>query len=236
MTLAYDRRGFLRTAAVTLAILDPAAAAAARSHRAPRLAQEGSFSQGVASGEPGRRAITLWTKLDGTDRRTALGVEVARDRGFRNVLHRARAVVRPRARRHRAGADRRPAAAPGRAVLLPLPHRARAPRPSAASGPRGRPTRASRCGSRSSPARSSSPATTTRTATSRARTSTSSSASATTSTSRRSRTRCRATRRCARTPRRPTARRRRSTSTARSTRSTTPTGCCARCGGGSRWR
>jgi alkaline phosphatase D len=99
MTHGYDRRSFLRAAAVagagSLAVLDPAAAAAARVQRAPRLAREGEFAQGVASGEPGRRAITLWTKLDGVDRRVALGFEVARDRGFGNVLHRGRAVVDP---------------------------------------------------------------------------------------------------------------------------------------------
>ncbi len=58
-----------------------------------RLARDAAFRQGVASGEPGPRAITLWSRLDGLTKPALVGVEVARDAGFRTVIHRERLVA-----------------------------------------------------------------------------------------------------------------------------------------------
>ena len=42
-----------------------------------KLARDVAFRQGVASGEPAARAITLWTRLEGLERAAAVGVEVS---------------------------------------------------------------------------------------------------------------------------------------------------------------
>ena len=55
-----------------------------------RLARDVAFKQGVASGEPGARAITLWTRLEGLERAALVELEVARDD---RVVHRERLVV-----------------------------------------------------------------------------------------------------------------------------------------------
>jgi len=54
-----------------------------------------TFDQGVASGEPGQRAITLWTRLAGVDRRRPVRYEVATDPGFARVVARGNAFVEP---------------------------------------------------------------------------------------------------------------------------------------------
>ena len=62
--------------------------------RRPPFARGGTFPQGVASGEPGTRGMTLWTRLEGyrSDRR--LGVEIARDPDFRRVVYRRNIVAK----------------------------------------------------------------------------------------------------------------------------------------------
>ena len=51
-----------------------------------RLATEGAFAQGVASGEPATNAITLWTRLEGVTASANVGYEVAHDAGFAKVV------------------------------------------------------------------------------------------------------------------------------------------------------
>lgn len=54
------------------------------------IAREGRFSLGVASGDPGERTMTFWTRLEGIDRDSMVWLEVARDEGFRKVVKRRR--------------------------------------------------------------------------------------------------------------------------------------------------
>jgi alkaline phosphatase D len=54
------------------------------------LARGGRFREGVMSGEPTPRAITLWTRLHDAGGRVRVELEVARDRGFRRVVARER--------------------------------------------------------------------------------------------------------------------------------------------------
>ena len=97
-----DRRELLGWAGIGTGALilggvavDPVAAARAR--RRPRLplARGGSFPQGVASGAPNERAITLWTRLEGPTRDRRVVLEVARDPGFRRVVARSNVRVSP---------------------------------------------------------------------------------------------------------------------------------------------
>jgi alkaline phosphatase D len=60
-------------------------AAIARQKRLP-FAKGGKFAHGVASGFPSPKAITVWTRLSGIDRSSKLMVEVATDKGFREVV------------------------------------------------------------------------------------------------------------------------------------------------------
>jgi alkaline phosphatase D len=99
---ALDRREFLGAAGAGAGALilggvpvDPALAGRAR-RRATPIARGGSFPQGIASGIPTHRGVTLWTRLNGFDRDRLLHVEVARDADFRNVVLRRK--VRARAR------------------------------------------------------------------------------------------------------------------------------------------
>jgi alkaline phosphatase D len=73
--------------------VDLADAARRRRRRPPPLASGGEFSQGVLSGLPGQRAITLWTHLAEVERPGKLEVEIATDRGFRRVVHRQRVAL-----------------------------------------------------------------------------------------------------------------------------------------------
>jgi alkaline phosphatase D len=94
----FDRRRFVRGAAIgagALAGLDAAGTATALSRDARRVASDGAFRQGVASGEPAPHGITLWTRVEGVERRQAVALEVARDRHFRHVVHRSRPIVEP---------------------------------------------------------------------------------------------------------------------------------------------
>jgi alkaline phosphatase D len=95
VTKRIDRRTFVRGAALGAGalILGPASSLLPRNARAAAL--DGVFRQGVASGEPGPRAITLWTRLDELDRPAVVDLEVATDPGFANVVHRAQVPVEP---------------------------------------------------------------------------------------------------------------------------------------------
>ncbi|HET8755152.1 MAG TPA: alkaline phosphatase D family protein [Solirubrobacteraceae bacterium] len=95
MTKRIDRRTFVRGAAVGAGalILGPASSLLPRAARAATL--DGVFRQGVASGEPGPRAITLWTRLDELDHPAVVDLEVATDATFANVVHRAQVPVEP---------------------------------------------------------------------------------------------------------------------------------------------
>jgi alkaline phosphatase D len=70
-------------------------AALARSRRAP-LARDAVFGQGVSSGFPGTSAATLWTRVSDLERRSRLTLEVARDRGFRNLVRVKEVIADPR--------------------------------------------------------------------------------------------------------------------------------------------
>jgi alkaline phosphatase D len=92
MARRYDRRTFIRGAALGGGAIVLIGAPPANARKL-RLARDAAFRQGVASGEPGPRAITLWSRLEGLDKPALVGVEVARDAGFRKVIHRDRLVA-----------------------------------------------------------------------------------------------------------------------------------------------
>jgi alkaline phosphatase D len=58
--------------------------------RRPSL-RGGRFVEGVMSGDPAPRAITLWTRVADAEGAGTVELELARDRGFRRVVARARA-------------------------------------------------------------------------------------------------------------------------------------------------
>ncbi len=91
-----DRRTFVRGAALGAGALVLGPASAALPREARRLSRTGVFRQGVASGEPGPRAITLWTRLEEMERGGVVALEVARDKRFRNVVRRMRVPVEGR--------------------------------------------------------------------------------------------------------------------------------------------
>jgi alkaline phosphatase D len=83
------RRQFVVRAgtAAAAAILSPSAMAAGLgSARPAALARGGRFSEGVMSGEPTTRAITLWTRVADVEGKVGIDLEVATDRGFRHVV------------------------------------------------------------------------------------------------------------------------------------------------------
>jgi len=95
---ALDRRTFLTRAvaggaAIYLLGRPPGTTAAALA--AKRLPRGGGFAQAVASGQPAPDAITLWTRLDGFERSTALAWEISPDADFRRTLLRGRTTVGP---------------------------------------------------------------------------------------------------------------------------------------------
>jgi alkaline phosphatase D len=70
------------------------AAGDALASRRPRPIAAGSFESGIASGSPGQRGITLWTRVHHARVRSGwLHVEVARDADFRHVVDRRRVVT-----------------------------------------------------------------------------------------------------------------------------------------------
>ena len=83
--------------ALVLAGPDQATAAARRrvGRRGVPLALDGAFRQGVASGQPGPRGVTLWTRVEELERRSRLQVEVATDEDFRRIVARKNVVADP---------------------------------------------------------------------------------------------------------------------------------------------
>ena len=93
MTKRIDRRTFVRSALTAGAGMLLAPTAGWSAAQRARLATEGAFAQGVASGEPATDAITLWTRLDGLTTSGNVGYEVARDPGFAQVVSSGTAVA-----------------------------------------------------------------------------------------------------------------------------------------------
>ena len=87
----HTRRQFVTAAssAAAAVILAPEALANGRSGSSG-LARGGRFREGVMSGQPTTRGISLWTRVDGLEGRARVELEVARDRSFRNVVARRR--------------------------------------------------------------------------------------------------------------------------------------------------
>jgi alkaline phosphatase D len=93
----HSRRQFLaRSGAAGAAILAPPAllSGSARAQARPVL-PSGTFAEGVASGDPAPKAITLWTRVAELERRGGVRLEVARDKGFRNVVARETIATGP---------------------------------------------------------------------------------------------------------------------------------------------
>ena len=92
-----SRRQFLaRSGAAGAAVLAPQALMSGlASAKAAPLLRSGSFSEGVASGDPAPRAITLWTRLAELEEKGSVRLEVARDRDFRRVVARDRIGTSP---------------------------------------------------------------------------------------------------------------------------------------------
>jgi len=88
--LSVSRRGFVAGAGALGAatVFAPQALAnGLTGRRAPTL-RGGRFPEGVLSGDPTPRAITLWTRVAGVGGRGSVELEVARDRGFDRVVAR----------------------------------------------------------------------------------------------------------------------------------------------------
>ncbi len=74
--------------------VDPALAGRTKRRNRIGFARDGSFPQGVASGRPTPRGISLWTRLEGTTRDRKIRLEVARDPDFRRVVKRRTLIAR----------------------------------------------------------------------------------------------------------------------------------------------
>ena len=92
-----SRRQFLaRSGAAGAAVLAPQALMSGlASAKAAPLLRSGRFSEGVASGDPAPRAITLWTRLAELEEKGSVRLEVARDREFRRLVARDRIGTSP---------------------------------------------------------------------------------------------------------------------------------------------
>ena len=93
MAAGIDRREFLRGAAgvaagALVARVPPSSLATAAGKTATRPVRGGRFLQGVASGQPTHRAMTIWSKLSDVERGGSVVLEVAKDRGFDRVVER----------------------------------------------------------------------------------------------------------------------------------------------------
>jgi alkaline phosphatase D len=86
------RRQFVAAAGTAAAAAVLAPEALGRGRAAP-LARGGRFSEGVMSGEPTPRGITLWTRLGDVGGAVSAELEVARDRDFRRVVARKRVAT-----------------------------------------------------------------------------------------------------------------------------------------------
>ena len=84
----HSRRRFLLRSGAAGAALVLAPQAAIEALAAPRLLRGGRFRQGVLSGDPTPRGITLLTIVDEAHGSGAVRVEVARDSGFNRVVAR----------------------------------------------------------------------------------------------------------------------------------------------------
>ncbi len=83
-----SRRGFVYGAgSLTAAVLLTPEAVAAKRRRRPSL-RGGKFAEGILSGDPTPRGITLWTRVADAEGTGTVEVQVARDHGFRKVVAR----------------------------------------------------------------------------------------------------------------------------------------------------
>jgi alkaline phosphatase D len=90
------RREFVRTSTLAGAGLALGGAVPGWARKAPPgLTRGGKFTQSVCSGMPGRHGAILWTRVDELEERATLRLEVAADRGFRNVIHSEKVSSRP---------------------------------------------------------------------------------------------------------------------------------------------
>lgn len=95
MTSPMSRRRFVRGAAAGAGLVVLGDPLLARAQRAVPFASDIAFAQGVASGEPGQRAITLWTKLDGLTAPSRLTLELSTDPGFGSTLLQTEVLADP---------------------------------------------------------------------------------------------------------------------------------------------
>ncbi len=91
-SLPFSRREFVAGAGTlgAVTIFSPQALAqelSARKRKAPTL-RGGRFKEGILSGDPTPKSITLWTRVAGVEGRGSVELEVATDRGFRRVVAR----------------------------------------------------------------------------------------------------------------------------------------------------
>jgi alkaline phosphatase D len=82
-----SRRRFLAGAGGIVVLSAVGGGQALAQGRRPSL-RGGRFAEGVLSGDPGPRAITLWTRVADAEGAGTVELEVARDRGFRRVVSR----------------------------------------------------------------------------------------------------------------------------------------------------
>ena len=88
--LSVSRRGFVAGAGALGAatVFAPQALAQGLTGRRAPTLRGGRFPEGVLSGDPTPRAITLWTRVAGVGGRGSVELEVASDRGFDRVVAR----------------------------------------------------------------------------------------------------------------------------------------------------
>jgi alkaline phosphatase D len=85
--VAVSRRRFLAGAGGIVVLSAVGGGQALAQGRRPSL-RGGRFPEGVLSGDPGPRGITLWTRVADAEGAGTVELEVARDRGFRRVVSR----------------------------------------------------------------------------------------------------------------------------------------------------
>lgn len=95
MERTISRRRFVRGAAYGTGLVVLSHPLLTRTARAVPTAADVAFTQGVASGEPAERAITLWTQLDGLEGPRRLQLELSDDPGFGRILHQEEVLADP---------------------------------------------------------------------------------------------------------------------------------------------
>jgi alkaline phosphatase D len=85
--VAVSRRRFLAGAGGIVVLSAVGGGQALAQGRRPSL-RGGRFLEGVLSGDPGPRGITVWTRVADADGAGTVELEVARDRGFRRAVSR----------------------------------------------------------------------------------------------------------------------------------------------------